>query len=403
MAKSAATSMSELHLNFPRVAPANTSGEPSGSSVGWRPSFGSEAGFHSPPMSKSNDYDSGHHSTALGSAAFYPGSRRRSVSAAAAMQLHTMRSVPSAPPLTPRHEPVVSIIAGTDMRIGRASDEVHAMLGAYPIELQNRSLFDLVHAQDQEALETLLFSLIKPVGIQLQPIPAHMNVVHNTPPARLLLPAAGTIFVHHNLRVRMRDGAHEYCSVRLHLGGGFGAELFRSETSRSAYIVASLHRFIERGDLHPDPSVLRTARFDPTQDPRAFSTPVKKESHQHHRRDNSGSSSTSSHLPLRYAHADSGTSSLSPALSAMRWNNADSARSEMAPERSPPQEQRHSPNLSSVKRGFPLPERSIDPHDDSDRPHKMPALPHRRTEPLPPLTRGPTSPPFRTDAPFPRS
>jgi hypothetical protein len=173
-----------------------------------------------------------------------------------------------------RHAPTVSLICSTELQCVRASEECSTLLGLRPEELQQLSLFDLVHPTEGPQLEDLWQSLIRPVGIRPSGAPAHPAVILNAPPAQLLLPAAGTVFVENTFRVRLRSGTFDFYSVRLHLGGYFGADLFLPETLGRAYVVASLLK-LGNDATHPSIAVLRNAAQDETHERSpAFRTPV---------------------------------------------------------------------------------------------------------------------------------
>jgi len=165
------------------------------------------------------------------------------------------------------------MICSTNLQCARISDECTALLGYQPSELNERSLFELVHPSETSRLQDIWTSLIDPVGVVPQAVPAAAEVVMGTPAARLMTPAAGTIFVQENMRLRQRNGMYDFYSVRLHLGGGFGVDLYRRETLDRAYIVASLLK-LGNDAVHPDPALLRSPySHDPAQTRGAFRTP----------------------------------------------------------------------------------------------------------------------------------
>ncbi|TKY86507.1 hypothetical protein EX895_004656 [Sporisorium graminicola] len=168
---------------------------------------------------------------------------------------------------------VVTIICSTNLQCARISEECMALLGYQPTELNERSLFELVHPSEAGRLQEIWSSLIDPVGVIPQAVPAAADVVRSTPAARLMAPAAGTIFVQEDMRLRQRNGMYDFYSVRLHLGGGFGVDLYRRETLDRAYIVASLLK-LGNDAVHPDPAVLRSPYLhDTSQAAQGFRTP----------------------------------------------------------------------------------------------------------------------------------
>lgn len=173
---------------------------------------------------------------------------------------------------SPSTNPVVTIICSTNLQCARVSEESLALLGFYPNELLERSLFELVHSSEISRLEGLWSSLIDPVGIPPQVVPAQAHTVMETPPASLTAPAPGTIFVQESMRLRQRNGIYDFYSIRLHLGGGFGADLYDRRTFGRAYIVASLLK-LGNDASHPEPAVLRAWQHEAGRDSTEFRTP----------------------------------------------------------------------------------------------------------------------------------
>ncbi|CBQ72460.1 conserved hypothetical protein [Sporisorium reilianum SRZ2] len=167
---------------------------------------------------------------------------------------------------------VVTMICSTNLQCARISEECTALLGYQPSELNERSLFEIVHPSETGRLQEIWSSLIDPVGVIPQSVPAAADVVMSTPAARLMAPAAGTIFVQENMRLRQRNGMYDFYSVRLHLGGGFGVDLYRRETLDRAYIVASLLK-LGNDAVHPDPAMLRSPYLHDPSQAQGFRTP----------------------------------------------------------------------------------------------------------------------------------
>ncbi|KAN0064654.1 hypothetical protein ACQY0O_002284 [Thecaphora frezii] len=219
-------------------------------------------------------------------------------------------------PFTPTASAVVTIICSTNLQCARVSEDCAVLLGYQPSEVLERSLFEFVHPAEASRLEELWTSLIDPVGVVPQAVPASADVVMSTPPARLMAPAAGTIFVQENMRLRQRNGMYDFYSIRLHLGGGFGVDLYRRETLDRAYIVASLLK-LGNDATHPEVLVLRNpyhggqgpsgnaAFWTPTAQAPANHGPVTS-SYEGQQRSDSGLPAYASH---REARADGGTTS----------------------------------------------------------------------------------------------
>lgn len=133
------------------------------------------------------------------------------------------------------------LICSTELRTARASEEALALLGIHQsyIESNQISLFDLILADDVGAMQSLLQSLIEPVKIPLLPAPRRKFLL-STSPAALIEPASGTIFPEVVVQLRFSDRQFHPCRVRIYVGGGLGADLYRPDTYHSAYIVVSI-------------------------------------------------------------------------------------------------------------------------------------------------------------------
>lgn len=171
----------------------------------------------------------------------------------------------------------VSLILSTDLHCARCSEESYALLGYTPSDLSERSLSEIVHPSERERLESLWISLIEPVRVQPQRIPASINSILSLSPAILMTPAPGTVYMQESMRLRQRSGIYDFYSIRLHLGGGLGADLYQSSTLDRCYIVASLLKLGNDAN-HPDPNLLREGKWHLDNDPRIFTTPLTRRS-----------------------------------------------------------------------------------------------------------------------------
>jgi PAS domain-containing protein len=203
--------------------------------------------------------------------------RGRSISSSASLWSQTTPSggIPASTPgdyTDASSSPTVSLILSTGLQCARCSVESHALLGYSPSDLIERSLFELVHPSETQRLEQLWMSLIEPVGVRSQVVPADAETVMTLSPAILMAPAPGTVYMQETMRLRQRSGIYDFYSIRLHLGGGFGADLYQTSTLDRAYIVASLLK-LGNDATHPDPNLLREARWYHGNDPRHFTTP----------------------------------------------------------------------------------------------------------------------------------
>ncbi|UZJ53858.1 hypothetical protein CBS101457_003178 [Exobasidium rhododendri] len=166
----------------------------------------------------------------------------------------------------------VTLILSTGLQCARCSIESQALLGFSPSDLLERSLFELVHPSEKQRLEQLWLSLIEPVGVKPQVVPANAETVMTLSPSILMAPAPGTVFMQETMRLRQRSGIFDFYSIRLHLGGGFGADLYQPQSLSRAYIVASLLK-LGNDATHPDPNFLREGGWNKREDTRNFSTP----------------------------------------------------------------------------------------------------------------------------------
>ncbi|CAO1621351.1 unnamed protein product [Parajaminaea phylloscopi] len=177
--------------------------------------------------------------------------------------------------VTPRQhgvytESTVSFLCGTDFVTEAVSQEARTVFGLLPSQLTRRSLLDLVHPRDIAYLERAWNSLVQPVGLGLATFPSGGLKRLNLEPAALLVPARGTIFVEETMRMRLSETVWAPCSVRLHLGGALGLDLYRPDTKDGAYVVCSIYPIDENGTpstqlppAHPDVALLRGIEYPP--------------------------------------------------------------------------------------------------------------------------------------------
>ncbi|KAK0546224.1 hypothetical protein OC845_004688 [Tilletia horrida] len=147
--------------------------------------------------------------------------------------------------------PVLTMICSTALTCARLSENSQALLGYVPTELANRPLVDIVHPEDVTRVRGMWQKLIESVQVRVQPVlsvsPEEIMAID---PNLLIQPALGTSFPEDNVRIRLSNGLFDFYSVRLHIGGYFGADLSVSHSRERAYIVASLLKLGNDGS-HP--------------------------------------------------------------------------------------------------------------------------------------------------------
>lgn len=235
--------------------------------------------------------------------------RNRSLSSTNALWPPHHQGAPVCPPPAPFHSgspremeaaaassPIISLVLSTSLQCARCSIESLALLGVHPSEVVDRSLFDFVHPSESNLLEQLWLGLIDPVGVEPRSVPEDLETVSTLSPALLMSPAPGTVFLQETMRLRQRSGMYDFYSVRLHLGGGFGADLYQSHTLHRAYIVASLLK-LGNDATHAEPSMLRAALWDSGSDGRFFRAPVSARGTAYGPPPRPSSSSTSTTIP----------------------------------------------------------------------------------------------------------
>ncbi|RIA81679.1 hypothetical protein C1645_789876, partial [Glomus cerebriforme] len=146
-----------------------------------------------------------------------------------------------------------------DIACARVSDECLGIMGYYPSELVHKSLYDYVHAQDNEKLQKLTTSLWDNANRFFQNQSSHQYqfssplsdpVTTEDPgfsqinPEILQFPALGgpIIEVSDMLHLKQRIGQYDLYDVKMYLGGGLCADLTRKETWNKLYIVALFKR-----------------------------------------------------------------------------------------------------------------------------------------------------------------
>lgn len=168
-----------------------------------------------------------------------------------------------------------TLICGVDMVTVQASQESQAIFGLLPSQICQRSVLDFVHPNDVNLFEDAWSRLVRPVGLKACSFPSQgLEIMHRST-CRLLSPARGTIFVEETVRMFLAGDFWGTCSLRFHLGGAFGLDLYRPETADRAFVVCSIVPTEGGSSMsHPQHYELVSTAFDPLGWPGAgFKTP----------------------------------------------------------------------------------------------------------------------------------
>lgn len=183
----------------------------------------------------------------------------------------TMTEIPPQPlplpvrPPSPRMVPTDSkhelfeLFTSTDLRILRATPACYPLTGYHPHEYVNISLLEWIHPADRHFLDLERNRLINVpfVAGPLQSNRETQAAITQLSERELLSPAEGMRepYPNQNVRVLRSDNSFDWFNVRLHLGGGLGASLWRANTLGKVYVVVSLLFLRPPPELiHDDPS-----------------------------------------------------------------------------------------------------------------------------------------------------
>lgn len=169
-------------------------------------------------------------------------------------------SIPSARPVDPEltytsSAPLFTLFTTTELKILRVSPACYALTGYHPHEYVNSSLLDWLHPSDRLLVEMERVRLIT-VPFVSAPLQSDRDtqagIMHRSE-RELLSPAEGMRepYPNQNVRVVRSDSHYSLFNVRLHLGGGLGASLWRAETLGRIYLVVSLLLITTRTDTLP--------------------------------------------------------------------------------------------------------------------------------------------------------
>ncbi|ORY33509.1 hypothetical protein BCR39DRAFT_304495 [Naematelia encephala] len=147
-----------------------------------------------------------------------------------------------APPPDPSVSPspqVFELFTTTDLKIIRVTTACYALTGFHPHEYVNSSLLDWIHPSAKYAVDAARHALPALSGGSNRATEAAMIRLANDD---LRSPAEGMPEPYPNVdaHILRADGAYRFFNVRLHVGAGLGASLWRPETLEHAYLVISL-------------------------------------------------------------------------------------------------------------------------------------------------------------------
>lgn len=156
-------------------------------------------------------------------------------------------------PSTPPAASILTLFAATSLQIVRASPECQLLTGYLPHEYINLSLYHYLHPDDVPIIEADRLSLVQgphlPFALHSRRETLAAMAATPTPAStrsdrELQSPAEGMSqpYPNRNVRVLRADGEYDLYNIRLHIGGGLGASLWRAETFGRSYIVVSMLR-----------------------------------------------------------------------------------------------------------------------------------------------------------------
>lgn len=123
-----------------------------------------------------------------------------------------------------------------DLRCIRVSDEAFDMLGLYPQQLTNRSLFDLV--DNPQPLTRIHRALTDNLTDNKVTITFHD--FFSSSPYQLATVANGSLTLKEILAFKRANGGLSLLDTRLYFGGGLGADLFLPHSLDRLYLVCIL-------------------------------------------------------------------------------------------------------------------------------------------------------------------
>jgi hypothetical protein len=156
----------------------------------------------------------------------------------------------------------------------RVSPACYALTGYHPHEYANSSLLDWLHPSD---LHLVKMERVRLITVPFVPAPLQSDreiqaAINRRSEGELLSPAEGmgVPFPNQNVRIVRSDGHFSLFNIRLHLGGGLGASLWREETLGRIYLVVSLLLITPRTNTLPPE--LTAHRSSPLPSPKPISS-----------------------------------------------------------------------------------------------------------------------------------
>ncbi|WVQ74243.1 hypothetical protein IAR50_003840 [Cryptococcus sp. DSM 104548] len=150
---------------------------------------------------------------------------------------------PPHPAPSPYEQPF-TLFTTTDFKILRASPSSFSLTGFHPNDFVNLNLLDWIHPHDKHLIDmerNRLLSVVPYGETALTSLDVTQAAIAKMSELELLSPAEGMRepYPNKNLRVAHADGGYSPFNVRLHLGGGFGANLWKPATLARVYLVVS--------------------------------------------------------------------------------------------------------------------------------------------------------------------
>ncbi|CAG8442827.1 1832_t:CDS:2 [Diversispora eburnea] len=149
--------------------------------------------------------------------------------------------------LSTDNQPTITMFLTIEgLECAKVSDECLCILGYYPSELINRSLYNYITLEDGPKLQRLINTLLGRVHRypSLPFVTSDDQRFSRINPENLQYSAYGStgIDVSDMISLKQRNGQYDLYNVRMYLGGGLGANLNQKETWNELYIVAHFTR-----------------------------------------------------------------------------------------------------------------------------------------------------------------
>ncbi|KAK4685421.1 hypothetical protein P7C73_g4733, partial [Tremellales sp. Uapishka_1] len=161
-----------------------------------------------------------------------------------------------------------TLFCTTEMKILRATPACYQLTGYHPHEFVNLNLLDWLHPADRHLIDmerNRLTSVPYVTGQLTSHRDTHAAITQRSE-RELLSPAEGMRepYPNQNVRVLRSDNGFSLYNVRLHLGGGLGASLWRPETLGRIYLVVSCLLVASQGGGRRDQLLVPRAAAPPS-------------------------------------------------------------------------------------------------------------------------------------------